>query len=324
MKDVYRFDLITIIKALRKHRNIIIGFTLSFAILGAVLSFLKPKKYEADTEFFLQNPFYADRNFIFNYETKFIDYFAGDADIERIRTLASSDTVLQQIIDSFELAEVYDIDTTEPEELVGLREIVASNVQLLRTDSRAVLLTYTDKDAQRSANIANAYAYYLELSLRNIYNSFRGNMRSTVSNIAAEEDSIIHILTDSLTKMRDQYGIYDMLNPSRYSFILTPIKPNGKDDFAEGIEKIQNVAALKDELVKNMAGHMSLGKQYDAGTGPNEMKLTHIIKTATKPTSAKGPGLIMVLIAATCLGFFFSTILVLLLDYYSYVKKQLD
>jgi len=323
MNEVYQFNLLTIARIIKKRRTFILLCTLIAALAGFTFSMLKPARYEAKTEFFLQNPFYADRNFIFNYETKFIDYFATDDEVNRLMTLSQSDIVLKQLIDSFNLAAVYDFDTTDYKENIALRSYVADNVEILRTDKRTVSLSYTDKDPSRAASIANAYAFFLEKTLREVYNTLRWNMHESVMAKASEEDSLIQRLTDSLAALRDQYGIYDLINPARYSFVLTPIKPNGKEGFAEGLEKIQNVAALKDELVKNMAGHLTLKNQYTTGTGEEQMKLTHIITKAREPLEPKGPGKLIILISCAALGFLFSVCILLLNDFYGHLKTNI-
>jgi len=309
-------DLFGIILLVRKHIGVVIRMAILAIVLGGALYIVIPKKYEADTVFILKNPLYADRNNLYNNDTKFLDYAANDDDIDRLIAMASSDSLQNYVIRTMQLATVYDLDTTKPEQLVKLRKCFKSRLKIYRNEYRNVVLTYTDKDPARAAAIANLCENILEHSLREFYNGMRRNMFQSIENRIRQEDSAIAVLTDTLGTLREQYGIYDIISPARYNIMLSSMKDNGKPGYARGVELVQNIESIKDELVSDRAKHITLANQYATGTQINEMPLTQIIQSAKPPVKPRGLGLILTLIVSAALGVLFGIVYVLVANYF--------
>lgn len=310
------YDLFHIIHLIRKKLQTVVVIMLIGIIAGALVYFTIPKKYEADTVFILKNPLYADRNNLYNNDTKFLDYAANDDDVDRLMAMAASDSLQNNVIRLMHLAEVYHYDTTNAKEVVKLKKHFKNNLKIFRNEYRNVVLTYTDKDADRAAAVANLCEDLLEHSLRDFYNGMRKNMYQSIMNRVHDEDSAIAVLTDTLTKLREKYGIYDIISPARYNIMLSTMKDNGREGYAAGVELIQNTESIKDELVSDRAKHITLANQYTTGTQINEMPLTHVIQVAKPPVKHTGFGLLTTLIVCAFLGFVFGVLYVLMSDYF--------
>lgn len=311
METPGQYSLYGILHTLYRHAKIIIILTVLSGLTGLVMALVKKKKYEAHTEFFLKSPFYADRNFLFNNDTKFIDYFANEDDVNRLVTLTNSDKVQEHIIREFNLARIYKFDTTDSKDRYDLKKFVTANIAIGRSTSKTVTLAYTDKDPVRAAKIANRTVKLLEEELRSFYNETRMSMHESIMIKVREEDSMVNVLTDTLIKLREKYGIYDIISPSRSGTIMGTVKPSGKPDFAEGIELIQNLGSLKDNAVSMRTWHLSLAHQYTTGTKLNELPLTKIISIAEPPVKAKGPGKMICTLVGAFVGFGFGVLYVL-------------
>src|SRR5579875_2894507 len=109
------FDLVDIVHTIRNRRRFVIIITILAVLVGIAFFYVRKKRYIAKTEFLIMNPLYTDRNNIFrNTEMRFIDYFAGEDDIDRVIAIAESDTVIDKIIRIKNLAYYYKVDTTKP------------------------------------------------------------------------------------------------------------------------------------------------------------------------------------------------------------------
>lgn len=316
------YDLFTIFKIIGNKRITILKFILAAIITGIFTYLVVPKQYEADAVFILKNPIFADRNNIYNYEAKFLNYVADDDVVDQLISMASSDSVQHFIISSMHLATAYHYDTTDPEEAYKLRKYFQSHLRIYRNEYKNIILSYKDKDPVRAATIANLCVSLLETSLRGFYNGMRKNMYSSIVNKIHEEDSAIALLTDSLSKLREMYGIYDIISPSRYNIMLSTVKGNGHSGLAIGIEQVQNVESIKDELVGDRAKHVSLANQYSTGTEINEMPLTHIIQSAKPPFKHIGRDIITTTAISTILGVLFAIVYVLMNDYFQRMRSM--
>jgi len=304
------YNLSHILNIIKKRKSTVLFITILGAIIGIVIYRLLPKKYEAATVFILKNPLYADRNNLYNNETKFLDYVANDEDVSRFITMASDNNVQEKIIKDMHLAAIYGYDSLSSKGRYELKNDFKTRLKIYVNEYKNVVLSYTDTDPQRAATIANLSRDLLESSLRGFYNGMRKNMENSILKRIEQEDSAIIVLTDTLTALREQYGIYDIISPSRNNLMLSKIEENGRAGFARGIEQVQNIESIKDELVSDRAKHISLANQYATGTEINEMPLTHIIEVAIPPFNQKKQGLVLTIIVSLFLGWCFSLVYV--------------
>ena len=308
-----RFDLVDIVHTLRQRRRFIFIVMALTILVGVLFTFIRTKKYEAEAEFFLSNPLFADRNYLFrSHDMHFVDFFAGDDDIDKIIVTAESDLVKDQVMKNLNLAAAYKIDTTKPEERNKLRNMYKKRLNIKRTEYRHLVLKYTDTDPDRAAAVANEHIRVTEATYRNYYNTIKGYAYNSISDKIHQMDSSIASMTDSLSSMRDKYRMYDIISPSRAA--LGGSVSSSANGFA--VEQIQNIASVKDQLVIDRAKYVSLLNEFSTCTGVNEMKFIHVTNRAIPPTDPKGLGLILTVIAAGIIGFFFAAMYILLMTYY--------
>ncbi len=315
------FSLPDVVQSIRKHRGIIMTITVVSAIAGAIFYLAGPKRYEAKTEFVLRNPLYGDRNNLYNYDTKFIDYFANEDDIDRLILMSEAEIVQSKVIRNLNLAQAYGIDVSTRKGEQQLERKFAKSYNITRTEYKDLVLSYVDVDPERAATVANECVKVLETTFSDYYKDMRRGMYESIVEKIHDEDSLINMLTDSLSTLREQYGIYDIISPSRNNLMLGTMKENGKKNFGKGVELVQNVESMKDELVANRAKQMTLVNQYKTGIRTDQMPMIKVVTVAKNPVSPKGIGGLYTLLASAFLGFFFSTVLLLLVDN-SVVRKD--
>ncbi len=303
-----------VIDSVRKHRTVIGFITFAAAVAGAIFYLAGPKKYEGKTEFFLRNPTYGDRNFIYNMDNRFIDYFGNEDDIDRLMLMSESNIVQAKVIKNMNLAEAYKIDVSSRKGEQTLERRFSKNYNINRTEFKSLVLSYVDEDPERAAAVANECVKVLEHSFGEFYKDMRKEMYESISEKMHEEDSVINMLTDSLTILRNQYKIYDIVSPARFNLMLGTMKDNGTKEFARGVEIIQNVESLKDELVSDRAKHMSIVNQYKTGLRGDQLPLLKVVTVAKNPVSPKGIGGMYTVLACAFLGFFFSTLMMVFAD----------
>ena len=295
-RDVY--------SSIARHKGLIISISIASAIAGALFYIAGPKKYEAKTEFLLGNPMVGDRTNLYNANDRTFDYFGNEEDVDRIILLSKSDIVQSRVIRGQHLAEAYKIDTTTRKGQMRLERKFDGNLSIMRTEYRAIVLSYVDTDPVRAADVANECVTVLE----NTYQSIAAKMH--------EADSTITVLTDTLIKLRDKYGIYDIINPNRYNIMLSGAKTNGHKDFAAGLEAVQNIESLKDQTVSDRAKLTTLLNQYTTGVKNDQLPIVKVITPAKVPVTPKGLGGMLTVLACGLIGCFFGTLILLLRDNY--------
>lgn len=309
------FDLIDILRTIQKRRVFIVVVTvICMALAGLLLAVRKPK-YKAAARFLVNNPLYGDRMTLFrNSESRWVDYFGGDDDVDKVAALANADTVKGRIIRNSQFQVVYNQDINTPKGYASLMSIFDKNFNLKRSEYKDMEASYIAYDPVTAANVANMSVQVLEEAWRNYYTYMKTNMYNAINEELTKVDSSIAVLTDSLANMRDQHGIYNIMSPGRQNVMTGEIKGGGKG-FGRAMEEIQNVEAVKDQLVADKARYISIMHEFQA-TMSKQMDFLKVTSRAVAPTSPTGASVSTILVGAAMLGLFFSTLFALIQAYY--------
>ncbi len=309
------FDLIDIIRTIQKRKHFIIIITVLCVALGGLFLVIKKKKYKAEARFLVNNPHYGDRNTLFrSFETRYVDFFGGDDELDKVTAFANSDTVRDRIIRNCQFQDVYKQDINDPKGHAQLMNIFNKGFNLKRSEYKDIEVSFTAYDPQTAANVANMTVQVIEETYRHYYTTMKKNLYNSIYQKKGQLDSAIIALTDTLAEMRDKYGIYSIISPARQGVMNSDVKGGGKG-FGKAIEEIQNVESVKDQLVSDRAHYISNLNEF--ATSENDaIDLLKLITRALPPTSTSGPSVSMVLLVAGFLGLFFSTIYVLMMEYF--------
>jgi uncharacterized protein involved in exopolysaccharide biosynthesis len=304
------YSLRPLFDLLSRRRRFIATATLVSIAMGFAAYFILPAKYKAETVFILKNPLFADRSNLYGDDDKAGVYFAGEDEISRLISMSESDSFHNKLIRSMKLDEAYKLNIDEAEEYQKLRKLISKRLKVYRSENNNVVLLYYDKNARRAADVANYCVPELDASLRKFYNSVRRDRVYAISEKIAEQDSSINALTDTLIRLREQYGIFDIVNPARHNIMSGSMSDNGRPGFARGLEVIQNIGSVKDELVASRAANITLLGRFTTGDRLNNQPLTNILKRAATPQEPV-LSLPMVLVVCAVAGFFASLLYVL-------------
>jgi capsular polysaccharide biosynthesis protein len=313
------FDLIDIIRTIQKRKMFIISMTVVAMLLGGLFLLIKKKKYKAEARFLVNNPHYGDRNTLFrSYETRYVDYFGGDDELDKVTALANSDTVIDRIIRNCQFQDVYKQDINDGKGHAQLMGIFEKGFNLKRSEYKDIQVSFTAYDPIVAANVANMTVKVLEETYRHYYTAMKENMSGSINKKIKELDSSIISLTDTLANMREQHGIYNLISPARAGVINGDIK--GGKGTGRAVEELQNIESIKDQLVADRAHYISVLNEFSVSEN-GSMDFLKLITRAVPPSSTTGPGVFMVLLVTGCLGLFFSTLFVLMMTYFKRLNE---
>lgn len=317
------FDLIDTIRTIQKKKLFIIVITVLAMIVGGLFIVVKKKKYRAEARFLVNNPLYGDRHTLFrSFETRYVDYFGGDDDIDKVTALSYSDTVRDRVIRNCDFDKIYNMGNISNDTAHAIyMSIFSKNFNLKRTEYKDLVVSYIAYKPGDAANVANMFVQVLEESYRSYYTGMKVGMAASVNNKLKQLDSSIVIYTDSLASMRDRYGIYSIISPARLNVINGEQKGGGKG-YGKAMEEIQNVESIKDQLVSDRAHYISVLNEFSAATS-DSIKYLKMITRAVPPTAPNGPTMMMAVMVCGSLGLFFSIIYVLMMAYFRKLNEAI-
>lgn len=311
------FDLVDIIQTLRKNRKTILIVTVVVAVLGGVLFSINKRQYKATGSFMMSNPLYTDRNNLFQATgVQFVDYFAGDDDVDKLMALVEADTVKYAVIEKLNLAAYYKLDVSKPKEAKKLFDMVKDNFKIVRSEYNGCEVSYEDTDPKMAADIVNESMHAIETIYKSYYTSQRNKVMGALKLKLHEIDSSVAVLTDTLATLRDKYKIYDLVNPARNNIVTATVHSNGSANFGWALEQVQNMESLKDQLVTDRAKYVSTINEYSTTLTAEGNELMHVMSTARVPAKPKQPGLILTVLACAFMAFLFSSLYILIRTYY--------
>jgi hypothetical protein len=264
----------------------------------------------------VNNPLYGDRNTLFrSYETRYVDYFGGDDDLDKITALGAADTVIDRIVRNCDFDKIYKFgDMNNDTAHARYMAVFQKNFNLKRTEYKDIVVSYIAYDPQTAAGVANMSVKVLEESYRHYYTSMKRGLSLAIERKVTMLDSAIASLTDTLSEMRDKYSFYSIISPGRQNVITGDIKGGGKG-FGKAVEQIQNIESVKDQLVMDRAHYISVLDEFSASASET-IDYLKMISRATPPTSPYGPGMQTTVVVCGFLGLFFSVTYILMITYF--------
>jgi LPS O-antigen subunit length determinant protein (WzzB/FepE family) len=106
-----RFDLFDIIKVGLKWKKMIIGISISAALIAAVFFFFQKTYYKAYGHFFPASAVMSGRINLFRESNQdWIDFFGGENEVDRAYVIGNSANVVSHLIEKYKMADHYKID----------------------------------------------------------------------------------------------------------------------------------------------------------------------------------------------------------------------
>lgn len=136
--------------------------------------------------------------------------FSDESETEQMLEILASSNIMFQIIDAFDLAKHYDIDTEDRAYIHKITRAYRSNVSFNKTANEAVEISVRDKDPGKASAIVDSLISFYNQKLLDL------NKQKSIEHVVIFRDEMIErqkeidSLSRVLTKIRKEYGILHM------------------------------------------------------------------------------------------------------------------
>lgn len=202
-------NLLGVLRTLFKWKKQILSVCLIAGIGSIIISLLLPVYYQATTVFLAASPDQAKPELIFGSGTLEGEYYGNENDIDRILTIAESAELFNYLVDTFNLYQHYDIDSTAHRAQYRVKKKLAKLYQVTKTKRDAIELSVEDKDKVFAANIANTARRKINEILQNLIKESQLKTMKTYGDNIQNKEGLLQITGDSLIALRARYGIYN-------------------------------------------------------------------------------------------------------------------
>lgn len=289
------FNLISVIKTLLKWKWHIVAVTL-LAAIGAIITtvFIMKPYYQSFAIVYPVNQSMGDRGSLFgNDAVDAEDYYYGSKhDANRIITLATSSTLVQYIINKYELTEHYEFKGKKFEASNTTEEFM-ENYQVYKTDKEAIRINIIDTDANLAAEIVNDVLATITKETTRPIEANKKQLAVLFAIQAASKKVAMDSLFQVLVNTKAKKELYDLQ----------------KMQYDNAVEDYNDISTLAEQYElaskQSMAGIEIIESAY-----PAERKL--------KPVRSK------ICMATTILGCILACLGALGIEQVNYIKQELE
>ncbi len=198
------------IQVIWRNRKPIIRWSLVVLLSTAALSLLLKNYYKATTTFYPASLDLSKPEQIFGHSTKEMEFYGSGQDLDRLLTISQSNEIKDRLIQEFDLYNHYRIDSTKPLAKHKIRKKLSKLLEANKTKYDAIDLSIEDKDKELATMMTNSAREIVNVFSNAMIVNRLSNMAKTYENSIVEKQRLIHTLSDSLSRLRKIYPIYNI------------------------------------------------------------------------------------------------------------------
>lgn len=202
------FSLLDILKVLGRWKKHIITTTAIIGIISVIGSLTMPNYYQSSTTFYAAHPDLANPDPIGGEQTNKFIYGTGD-DLDRLFSVANSNSIQEFLIQKFDLFTHYNIDSTTLKGKAKMIKKFNKNYKTELTKYEAMTLSIEDKDPQIAYEMVVAAREKLSLLVQNILKRSQKKTLDIAYNNMIDQQKSLSSLNDSISILKTKYGIVD-------------------------------------------------------------------------------------------------------------------
>ncbi len=204
----------TLLGLLYSRRRLIVGVGLISAIASVIISLFLPKYYLGSAKLLLPegsggSTLTAVLGDLAPTAASLLGG-AGGGDFDRYRAILSSRTVLEQVIEEFDLLDVYKARDTATPMLIALSTLSGNVDFTVNAETGYLAVEVLDRDPNRAAEMANYFVELLNQRNADLLAQSAKENRLFMGEMLAENESRLDSARSALVQVQAKYGIIDL------------------------------------------------------------------------------------------------------------------
>jgi uncharacterized protein involved in exopolysaccharide biosynthesis len=274
-----------VVKLLIDKKSLIIRVCGLVAILAVVISLLMPNEYKATTTFYPASDDLSRPDVIFGLVSERTYYYGGSMERDRLISISKSSALFDRILENYDLFGHYGEKNEGSGSHAKLEKKFRKNFDVIKNDLDALEMSFIDRDPEVAAQIVNIARVALDDLASNIIKSTQLNFLESLETKLRQTRIIYNQVNDSISKLRNQYQIYDTNSQiAQISELITDAKSQMASETARYLAFKNTGHARRDTLESiqiRMAGLESQLKSFEnpdstTNVGLDIRKLTEI------------------------------------------------
>ncbi len=288
-------NIISLFTTLFRWRKFIIIVIVLAAAISTIIALRKPDYYKSTAIFYPSNIATYDRVILFSTESsdKVLNYFGTKEDVSRMLAIARSNDLIDDVIQKFDLAKSYGIDSSSNRWRFKVRKQFESNYKAIRTELGNIELSIWDQNPQTASEMVNYIMNETDrINTAMVVDRYKG-ISEKINVQLTEKGRALQKLTDSLAAFRDTSKvIYRLTRKTTYKYL--------KD--------YNNLQTLED--------------QY-AFSANNDFSSIYVIEKAKPADKKSKPVRWLIVVSSLLIALLFSIFAILLIEQYKLISSSI-
>jgi capsular polysaccharide biosynthesis protein len=314
-----QFYQINILKLLLKWKTHLAVIVVAAIVLSAIFSapfFITPK-YKSFAVVYPAN----------------ISPYSDESETEQMLQVMQSREIIDSVINKFDLAKHYKIDTSYKYYYTTMMYEWSQNVSIGKTPYEGVEIDVLDKNPQMAADIVNSIIDFYNKKIKSLHEEKFYEVVTMYERSLAKKKAYIDSLENRFRELSTKYGLLDYESQSREvsrGYLGTVdgssrINKKEVDRIKQNIEEKGGEALLLKELIENEAeAYTTLKQEYEKAYMDYDRQFSYTnVVTKPYPADKKAfPVRWLIVVISAMAAFFISFIVILILENFKGMSKN--
>ena len=148
------------------------------------------------------------KSFAVVYPSNLIPY-SSETPTEQMLQLFKSEDIMMNMIDSFNLATHYGIDTASPQAVTRMKKELSDNISIRKTEYESIVVEAYDHEPQMACNMVSAMVNLFNLKARQLQREKTAEVVKIYKVQLDNKQSQIDSVQERLRVLREDYNIFD-------------------------------------------------------------------------------------------------------------------
>jgi len=243
------YSLIHVLKILARWKKHIFIVTGAVALISIIGSLLKPNYYKSTAIVYAASPTLANPDPIGGGEKLYYIYGTGE-DLDRLFSIANSSEVKNYLIQKFDLAGHYEVDTTSTKGKAKLITKFEKLYETTKTKYDGLKLSIEDTDPLMARNLVGAARVKIEEIAQKIIKGSQYMLLEALKESIQNQEKFLKINGDSLTALKDKYQIYDSYSQAKAFAEMTTQNETNLAGMEAQVEAMKSYRLNRDTINK--------------------------------------------------------------------------
>lgn len=285
--------------------------------LTSAVLLLLPDYYKASALFYpvseaLQQP-------IVNATDPQLTLFGNDRDVDRILSIANSQALKQELIESLDLYEHYDLNKENRKDRIKIYNKINKLYKVEKTSFDAIKVSFEDLSPEKASDFANRAVQKIDAKAVQLANLSRNRLTASLASEIDKKSVQLDAMTENIKNLQEQYNIYDAqfqaeaLANMQSKSPKDPVVQKRINEYIKGVSEVKQYEVQQEVLSKILIYEQNELNKLKANQD-SEIKALHIIESAAVPDEKSRPKRSLYVIGSALLWLIISCLWILILS----------